>query len=33
MGENARLLIETEFRWEENAKAFVAAINADVPVA
>jgi glycosyltransferase involved in cell wall biosynthesis len=28
MGENARLLIEREFRWEENAKRFVAAIAA-----
>jgi glycosyltransferase involved in cell wall biosynthesis len=26
MGENARLLIETEFSWEENARRFVAAI-------
>jgi glycosyltransferase involved in cell wall biosynthesis len=26
MGENARLLIEREFRWEENARSFVAAI-------
>jgi glycosyltransferase involved in cell wall biosynthesis len=32
MGENARLLIEKEFRWEENARAFVAAIQAAVPV-
>jgi glycosyltransferase involved in cell wall biosynthesis len=32
MGENARLLIEKEFRWEENAKAFVAAIRAAIPV-
>jgi glycosyltransferase involved in cell wall biosynthesis len=32
MGENARLLIEKEFRWEENARAFVAAIRAAVPV-
>jgi glycosyltransferase involved in cell wall biosynthesis len=28
MGENARALIEKEFRWEENARRFVAAINA-----
>jgi glycosyltransferase involved in cell wall biosynthesis len=31
MGENARLLIEREFRWEENAKSFVAAIRAAMP--
>jgi glycosyltransferase involved in cell wall biosynthesis len=30
MGGNARLLIEKEFRWEENARAFVAAIRAAV---
>jgi glycosyltransferase involved in cell wall biosynthesis len=28
MGENARLLIEREFSWEENARSFVAAIAA-----
>jgi glycosyltransferase involved in cell wall biosynthesis len=28
MGENARRLIETTFRWEENATSFVAAIAA-----
>jgi glycosyltransferase involved in cell wall biosynthesis len=29
MGENARALIEKEFRWEDNARSFVAAIAAD----
>jgi len=28
MGENARQLIEAEFRWEENAERFIAAITA-----
>jgi glycosyltransferase involved in cell wall biosynthesis len=28
LGENARLLIENEFNWEENARSFVAAIAA-----
>ncbi|MGD0891237.1 MAG: glycosyltransferase family 4 protein [Terracidiphilus sp.] len=28
MGENARALIEKEFRWEENARSFIAAIAA-----
>jgi glycosyltransferase involved in cell wall biosynthesis len=28
MGENARSLVEKEFRWEANAKSFVAAIQA-----
>jgi len=28
MGENARLLIEKEFQWEENARRFIAAIAA-----
>jgi glycosyltransferase involved in cell wall biosynthesis len=28
MGENARLLVEKEFSWEENARSFVAAIRA-----
>jgi glycosyltransferase involved in cell wall biosynthesis len=33
MGENARLLIEKEFSWEENARRFVAAIAAAGPIA
>lgn len=28
MGENARLLVEKKFRWEENARSFIAAIAA-----
>jgi glycosyltransferase involved in cell wall biosynthesis len=28
MGENARALIEKEFRWEDNARSFVAAVAA-----
>jgi formate-dependent phosphoribosylglycinamide formyltransferase (GAR transformylase) len=28
MGENSRLLVEKEFRWEENARNLVAAIRA-----
>lgn len=31
MGEKARLLVETEFSWERNARSFVAAIRAAVP--
>jgi hypothetical protein len=28
MGENARVLIENELRWEKNARSFIAAIAA-----
>lgn len=32
MGERARSLVETEFSWERNARSFVAAIRAAIPI-